>query len=447
MAKNRKQARQRKKAPGQSQQAVPVAADDAGQNGFALKPPLPFDQEKTDTGLVQGVFSTSDKNKFDSRASLKGYRTWENLDENIADQVVVMAEDSHNYGKLTWKEVIKKARQMANGKNKRKVVKKNEDEDNNSGEEKLEKKIKLVNESKHEKEEEKEKQINIIEKENDEEEELELNKLSIRGLFLEALKKSNIRNLKIGNKTFSETGIDLLLVESIVTDLNLKGEKFIQPKEYLKYKVTEIASCFETAGRLISLLGNPKGNTLEIWDKKSKAKEGIPFLVKDMENNSNNSCIYRIGINGVAHGFCLVLRNKSVELLQGFAGADGESLKQNIDRKGDFSIEGMTKLLMDLIQNKDPGDAMKILFGGRVDFESASLADKEEIEQEKIIENFKKNHIFQGDVGFDDSCIYGYRDMAEDVFQMERYPLYNDEELFQRITNKIKDNLKKLGFK
>jgi hypothetical protein len=149
----------------------------------------------------------------------------------------------------------------------------------------------------------------------------------------------------------------------------------IQAAEGLEYLTElDVASCFDTARRLFDLLGDP-ATTQGNWKTEIKAGIGIPQLVADIQAHAQNAVLYRVGMNRVAHGFTIVLRSGSAEVIQGFAGPSGESLAQNIDRGGSHPIAEICGLLNDLLDSDKAFKAQNVLFDGSIDIEKIPSKD------------------------------------------------------------------------
>lgn len=209
----------------------------------------------------------------------------------------------------------------------------------------------------------------------------------------------------------------------------------------------EIASCFDTTRRLFELLGNQTTQRGD-WNTAEQASKGMPKLIRDIQQNaqSGRDVIYRIGINRVAHGFTIVVRNNSAELIQGFAGPSGESLAENLDRPGSFDIEEICQLLGDLLQagTTEAFDAQNKLFNGSIDIERVSATDHEKLAAARANPALTEAHKDEQDTP---GYRLFYRDLGQDVFQLQRRDLYSPQELEARIRQKITDGLKALGSK
>jgi uncharacterized protein DUF4157 len=218
----------------------------------------------------------------------------------------------------------------------------------------------------------------------------------------------------------------------------------IQAAEGLEYLTElDVASCFDTARRLFDLLGDP-ATTQGNWQTEVKAGVGIPQLVADIQAHAQNAVLYRVGMNRVAHGFTIVLRSGSAEVIQGFAGPSGESLAKNIDRGGSHTIAETCGLLSDLLDGGKAFKAQNELFDGSIDIEKIPSKDATQLGNARGNDALTEAHKSeQTDKGYR----LFYRDLSEDIFQLERRALFPPQELEQRVQAKIRDGLAALEAK
>jgi hypothetical protein len=201
----------------------------------------------------------------------------------------------------------------------------------------------------------------------------------------------------------------------------------------------DIASCFDTARRLFELLGDP-GQQGGEWKDKVPARIGIPRLTRDIRASARDAVVYRIGMNEVAHGFAIVVRNGTAELLQGFAGADGESLAENLERPGSFDIAQICKLLEELLQGGDAAfDAQKALFNEPMDIEKVPRGDKDKLARARANTSFTEA---DEDDQTDPASLLFYRDLNDDIFRLEKRALFPPGVLEERIAKKIATGLR-----
>lgn len=255
---------------------------------------------------------------------------------------------------------------------------------------------------------------------------------SVRDIFKEILNNINLQNE---------------VIKSIAVDWDL--EKNIDESYLQVLDVKQIASCFQTAERLFNLIGDPASDATNTWNVQREMKTAIPSLIQDIVANKNSACIYRCGINEVAHGFTIILQNGQADIIQGFAGSTGESLSENIEdeaRKEGYSVKELITELGNLLSSKPQTtlDAQNKLFSGSVDIEKISKQDQEAIKKARNNKNLQEAH---KDDQTDDKYLLFYRELNQDIFQYERRGLYSQEELKKRIEAKILNNLTKLGIK
>ena len=223
-----------------------------------------------------------------------------------------------------------------------------------------------------------------------------------------------------------ETGITDQGIINLMLDLNeneIMNAKINGILEFYKENWTDYTSCFNTAEKLFNLLGNQANLATNTWDQRQPMVNGIPALVADIKEMERRdaACIYRIGIkrsNSQDHSFVIVIQNKSAEILQSFAGAQGEALGENlINKKGQYSIDYITSILNKLIHNEDRvrADSMEKLFGGRIDVDHINGQDQ--------IRNLLTDGFF---------------------IQIDRRGMYNPATLQEKIRQKIQQNLQAL---
>jgi hypothetical protein len=145
-------------------------------------------------------------------------------------------------------------------------------------------------------------------------------------------------------------------------------------------------------------------------------------------------------MNKVAHGFTIMVHNGSAELLQGFAGAAGESLAQNIERDGNYSIDTICQLLDDLLDEDKAFEAQNKLFAGSIDIEMVSR-DKAKLGAARKDKTLREAH---EDEQTSDAQRMFYRDLKHDIFQLEKRALFAPGQLEERIAAKISAGLKAL---
>lgn len=263
-------------------------------------------------------------------------------------------------------------------------------------------------------------------------EEMEEERETIRDIFTQYLSK-----YKITDK----------LISAIVVDLDLKRASAIDIKFLKQSSEKEVASCFETARRLLELLGDPASDAMNTWEDRIKVGAGIPKLLSDIEAHKNSACIYRVGVGGTAHGFAIVIQNNTAEVLQGFAGPSGESLAENIERKGLYSIADIKTHLQNLIGNDADASfsSQKELFSEPIDIEKIPEDDKKKIQDAEKNKNYRRADP-EDEKEFAGFAVF-YRDLKADEFQCERRGLYSQEKLMQRVEEKILTGLRALGEK
>lgn len=254
--------------------------------------------------------------------------------------------------------------------------------------------------------------------------------ITLRDIFKECLQSYNFPNE---------------VCKSIAVDWEL--EKPYDEELLALLHVKDIASCFDTAKRLFELVGDPNSDPANSWSLAKNMGNAIPELVKDIKARSNSACIYLCGINEVAHGFTIIIQNNRADVIQGFAGSDGESLSENLEdesKQGGYSIEEITSLLAALLSEKDTLDAQNKLFSGTVDIEKIATSEPNQIKTAR-----KNKNLTEAD---EEEQIYPnyrlfYRDLNADIFRYDRRGLYSQEQLKEIIKNKISNNLKKLGIR
>lgn len=234
------------------------------------------------------------------------------------------------------------------------------------------------------------------------------------------------------------------LAKAIVVDLDLQSydEEGLQLLQQLSHR--QIASCFDTALRLLDLVGDPSSDALNSWGTKKSMDEALPALISDIRDHATTSCIYRCGINEVAHGFTIILQGGKADLLQGFAGEEGSSLAENLESgKTGYTIEELIGHLEQLLSpdSQETLNAQNELFSGSVDIEKIPRSDKEALKKARKNAHLTEAH--RNDQT-NKTHLFFYRDLSKDVFQFDRRGLYPQQQLRRRITNKVRANLRKL---
>lgn len=258
-------------------------------------------------------------------------------------------------------------------------------------------------------------------------------------------KQEQVENLATVRQIFldvmKELGVKGDLTKAIVVDLDLQsygteGLKFLRQSSH-----RQIASCFETAKRLLDLVGDPDSDALNSWSTKQTMDKALPQLIKDLREHKDASCIYRCGIGGVAHGFTIILQNGRADLVQGFAGEGGESLAENLESvKTGYAIEALIAQLTKLLSRnpQETLDAQNELFSGSVDIEKIPRQDGKAVSKARKNPDLTEAH---KDEQTDKTYQLFYRDLAKDVFQFERRGLFPQEQLRKRIADKVRTNL------
>lgn len=230
--------------------------------------------------------------------------------------------------------------------------------------------------------------------------------------------------------------------KAIVVDLDLES---YEPEALLFLKETkdhkEIASCFDTAQRLFDLVGDPASDASASWATEAPMKTALPQLIQDMKDHKGSACIYRCGVAKVAHGFTIILQGDKAELVQGFAGPEGQSLAENLESsKGGTTIGELAGTLENLLDSEGTLDAQNHLFAGSIDIEKVRANDRARLEKARSNESWREADPddYKDDEG---RYVWFYRDLKEDVFQFERRGLYSQEQLRARILQKVRRNL------
>lgn len=395
-----------------------AAAANGGKNGITFSPPdLQLKEQPHDPlpvlqqhAPVQGVFKVKNGKNYTSASDLKSNSVWKKQTEPVQGQLITMAEDSTDYGELRWAELIKKAEALTGNQPKRKLDKDESDDENED-----------------ETSEENEKEEIVIKHKKSKKTIISPADMSLREMFIQVL---------------NEYGISDLQVQSIVTDINPEEYTRSGAKSLLNYDLKGIASCFTSSANLLNLLGDQDKTGKEKFDDKTTLENGLPLLLNDIKKNEKGAFIYRIGIGGMSHSFTITVRNNTAELLQSFAGASGETLMENINKKGSFGIDEICDLLGKLTDTKKGFNAMNTLFGGPIDVERAPRNN-----QELILEYKSKYKMAPKQDQDDKDNIIFYRDMKKEIFQVERRELFPDNVLLENIKERIKANLKLLGIK
>jgi hypothetical protein len=253
---------------------------------------------------------------------------------------------------------------------------------------------------------------------------------TVRQIFLDVMGRLNVRDD---------------LSKAIVADLDLSGYEPSGLQFLRRSSHKEIASCFDTARRLFELVGDPGSDASNTWSTKVPMGTALPRLVADIQAHRGSDCIYRCGIAGVAHGFTIILQGGRADLIQGFAGAGGESLAENLESgKAGYTIEELITHLTQLL-DRDPNTtlaAQNELFSGSVDIEKIRRSDAEALEKARGDEDLTEG---DADDQSDSTYLFFYRNLRKDAFQFERRGLYSQEQLQQRIAAKVQANLRILG--
>jgi len=228
------------------------------------------------------------------------------------------------------------------------------------------------------------------------------------------------------------------LVKEIAIDWVLKNRITVQ--NFRLMDKVQVASCFRTAEGLFALLGH--GGSTGDWNVKEKMGVALPKLLKDI-TEGDAPRIYKCGVAEVAHGFSIIVQGRSAELIQSFAGPDGETLLDNIN-KGEnlpYPVDTLVNLLGGLLGD----ETFKIqnqLFGASIDIEKISKKNKEK-NKEAREKGWGRETVLKNKGG-DKAREWYYRILSEDIFQWERKALLNPSQIQKAIKAKVLGNLKKL---
>ncbi|MDZ8188766.1 MAG: hypothetical protein RMX96_28435 [Nostoc sp. ChiSLP02] len=172
-------------------------------------------------------------------------------------------------------------------------------------------------------------------------------------------------------KYLNESGITDQGQRNLLVELNEEAiqdaKNFGVLDSYLE-NWTDYTACYATAEHLFNLLGT--GEKTGNWETKSVANTGVPALIKDIEENAQNAVIYRVGFGSSAHSFIILVRAGKTEILQSFAGGEGEALGENIENQNyQYTIEELTSQLSNMVSDKKTArkQAQLKLFEGVID--------------------------------------------------------------------------------
>jgi len=172
-------------------------------------------------------------------------------------------------------------------------------------------------------------------------------------------------------QTLDELGVGEPGVRNLLIELNEQEIAFYRDgrRGALRRVVadwTQYTSCFATAERLFNLLGDAEGGT-GTWADENLAQNAIPVLLGDF---GDVPVIYRIGFGATAHSFVLLLYAGRAEILQSFAGAEGQALAANLESEVfSFTVGQVSDIFRALVGDNavQRGQAQDRLFEGRID--------------------------------------------------------------------------------
>jgi hypothetical protein len=152
-----------------------------------------------------------------------------------------------------------------------------------------------------------------------------------------------------------------------ITDMKKIGQLDFYLKNWRNY-----TSCFESSLKLFDLLGNKEVSN-QSWGEDTVANH-VPVLIADIEAYRAANSIYRVRIyrtnpESSDHSFAIVIKQEQAEVLQSFAGGDGESLGKNLTSGNAIPVADLIDHLRKLNDgNDDTRRAAELaMFNGRID--------------------------------------------------------------------------------